>query len=81
MLQSSLFCYCDTHNQKISSWKAAHKKEGESSAKTRKVLNVGKEQLCAFSSFSLHMKQQENILNCIFTKQFLAFIVLLTILC
>lgn len=50
MLQSPLFCYCNTHTKKISSWKADHRNEVETSAKMKKVLNVGKEQLCAFFS-------------------------------
>lgn len=48
MLQSALFC--NTRVKKISSWKADHRNEGEISAKMKKVLNVGKEQLCAFFS-------------------------------
>lgn len=50
MSQSPLFCYCNTHTKKINSWKADHRNEGETSAKMKKVLNVGKDQLCAFSS-------------------------------
>lgn len=50
MLQSSLFCYCNTHTKKISSSKEDHRNEGETRTKMKKVLKVGKEQLCAFFS-------------------------------
>lgn len=50
MPQSPLFCYCNIHTKKISSWKADHRNEGETSAKMKKVSNVGKGQLCAFFS-------------------------------
>lgn len=50
MLQSFLFCYCNTHTKKMSSWKEDHRNEGETSAKMKKVLKAGKEQLGAFFS-------------------------------
>lgn len=71
MLQSPLFCYCNMPIKKISSWKTD---QGEVLCQNKEMLEYRKRVSFSFlywSAFISHMKQQENILNCLFKMQFL----------
>lgn len=59
MSQSPLFCFCDTHTKKTSSWKADDRNKGETSVKTNEVLNVSRATLRFLfcNSSSLHKER------------------------